>query len=96
MRKKVKQKNVVITACLVLLFLSCQPILADQTKEEAALTAAANWLALVDAERYVASFWVLHQVATPNHLLRSDPFDAPFDRLRTCSGPLNPHLRSPH
>ena len=56
MRKKLKQNNVVIATCLAMLFLSCQPIFADQTKEEAALTAAENWLALVDAENYAASW----------------------------------------
>jgi hypothetical protein len=56
MFKKPKQKNVVITVCLAFLFLSCQSIFADQTKKEAALTAAENWLALVDREKYAASW----------------------------------------
>jgi hypothetical protein len=56
MRKKEKQKNVVITVCLAFLLLFCQSIFADQTKEKAALTAAENWLALVDAEKYSASW----------------------------------------
>jgi hypothetical protein len=56
MRKKLKQKTVVITLFLAFLFLSYQSIFADQTKKEAALTAAENWLALVDGEKYAASW----------------------------------------
>ena len=56
MLKKLKQKNVVIIVCLAFLFLSCQSIFADQTKKEAALIAAKNWLALVDREKYAASW----------------------------------------
>lgn len=56
MLKKLKQKIVVITVCLAFLFLSSQSIFADQTKKEAALTAAENWLALVDGEKYAASW----------------------------------------
>ena len=56
MRKKEKQKNVVITVCLAFLLLFCQSLFADQTKEKAALTAAEIWIALVDAEKYAASW----------------------------------------
>ena len=56
MLNKPKQKNAVITVCLAFLFLSCQSIYADQTKKEAALTAAENWLAIVDGEKYAASW----------------------------------------
>ena len=51
-----KQQNVVIIVCLAFLFLSCQSVFADQTKKEAALAAAGNWLALVDGEKYAASW----------------------------------------
>jgi len=56
MRKKEKQKNVVITVCLAFLFLSCQSLFADQANNETARTAAENWLALVDGEKYAASW----------------------------------------
>jgi hypothetical protein len=56
MLKKLKQETVVIIVCLAFLFLSCQAIFADQTKKEAALAAAENWLALVDGEKYAASW----------------------------------------
>lgn len=56
MLKKLKQKKVVIAVCLAFLFLSCESIFADQAKKEAALTAAENWLALVDGKKYAASW----------------------------------------
>jgi hypothetical protein len=56
MVKKAKQKHVVITVCLAFLLLSRQVVFADQTKKEAALAAAENWLALVDGENYAASW----------------------------------------
>lgn len=54
--KKIKQKQIVITVCLAFVFLSCQSVFADQTKKEAALTAAENWLTLVDGENYTSSW----------------------------------------
>ena len=56
MNMKLKQKNIVITICLAFLLLFCQSLFADQAKKEAALAAAENWLALVDAEDYAASW----------------------------------------
>ena len=56
MLKNLKQKTVVITACLAFLLLSCQAIFADQTDKEAALAAAEDWLALVDGAKYAASW----------------------------------------
>ena len=56
MAEKVKQRQVVKNLCLALLFVYCQPVFADQTKKEAALTAAENWLALVDVENYAGSW----------------------------------------
>ena len=53
---KLKRKNVIISFCLAFLLLSCQSTFADQTKKVAALTAAGNWLALVDGENYAASW----------------------------------------
>ena len=53
---KIKQMNNIITICLALLLLFSQPLFADQAKKEAALAAAENWLALVDAEDYAASW----------------------------------------
>jgi hypothetical protein len=51
-----KQETVVVTICLAFLFLSCQSVIADQHKKEAARTAAENWLALVDGGEYDASW----------------------------------------
>jgi len=56
MLDKLKQKTVVISICLALLFLSCQSVFAGQPKKEAALTAAKNWLALVDVGEYAESW----------------------------------------
>jgi hypothetical protein len=56
MVEKVKQKQVVIIVCLAFLYLSCLSVFADQTKKEAALIAAENWLALVDGENYAGSW----------------------------------------
>jgi len=56
MLQKPKQKTVIVSVCLAFLILTCQAIFADQTEKEAALTAAQNWLALVDAEKYAASW----------------------------------------
>ena len=55
MRKKEKQIiSVVIVGLTFLLF--CPSLYADQTKQKAALTAAENWLALVDGEKYADSW----------------------------------------
>ena len=56
MRYKLKKKTVVVTICLAFLILSCQSAFAEQAKKEAALTAAENWLALVDGGEYTASW----------------------------------------
>ena len=53
---KIKQMNIIVTVCLALLLLFSQPLSADQVKKEAALTAAENWLAMVDAEDYAVSW----------------------------------------
>ena len=50
------RKILAITACLIVSSALCRPLLADQSKEESAVSAAQAWLALVDAGKYQESW----------------------------------------
>jgi hypothetical protein len=50
------KKIFAIIAWLIVSAALCQPLLADQSKEESAVSAAQAWLALVDAGKYQESW----------------------------------------
>lgn len=50
------KKKTIITLVLAFLMVQCQPLLADQGKEEAAIGVSQAWLALVDEGKYSESW----------------------------------------